>query len=376
MPLELDPNKVNRIQCEIYTISTRTTGSLNTIHPRFSDALNSADQDFLLLKNTQTASFATSEDGLSAASASALVRKNSVVLAIPREGHTSREIPPHRQQVYVHKRPVESIIEASPFIIRGTLHMPATVELLQHAHDPFRLYIPVTDAKVNHNSLASISFQTPFLLLNRQFVEVMVETGQLGRQDTETSDEPPIVPLEVDAMRAALLLGVTPIFDKIPSDAMEVACAQMAVNGGLSRIQARAGAELFKQGDVGKAIYVVERGKLNVERTIAGTRQAEKVGELADGELAGEMALVGDGRRTTTVRAAEDSVLLAMDISATKHLMNEYPSAASSLLRLMLDREGGLDISRRSLPPLAERAARNGGGPNGGGPTPFRLAAM
>ena len=70
--------------------------------------------------------------------------------------------------------------------------------------------------------------------------------------------------------------------------------------------------------------------------------------------------LVGDGRRTTTVRAAEDSVLLAMDISATKHLMNEYPSAASSLLRLMLDREGGLDISRRSLPPLAERAARGG----------------
>ncbi|GEM_PF-1559419 len=340
--------KLSQIPCDIYTPNTRSRGFLSTFHQRFSDALNAADQDFLLLRNTHTVSLG--DDALEANAASALVRKDSVVLAIPHDSQDTFEVAPERQRLYVHKRSTASIVEAAPFVIRGTLHMPAANDLLQHAHDPFRLYIPITDAEVTHNTVSSLRFHAPFLLLNRRYVEVMVETEQLDRIDELEADEPPLAPMEVDAAHAAAVLLGTPIFAKIPTKALEVACAQMAVNGSLTRFGAKADTELFRQGDVGKAIYAIEAGELAVARKHAVTGQIEDLGAIEAGQIAGEMVLVGDGRRTTTARAKGDVTLLAVDIAAVKALMHEFPSAASSLLRIMLDREGGIDISRRSLP--------------------------
>ena len=59
-------------------------------------------------------------------------------------------------------------------------------------------------------------------------------------------------------------------------------------------------------------------------------------------------------------------MVLAVDAASMRALMHQFPSAASALLRLMLDREGGLDISRRSLPTEGQpRIALR---------TPFRLS--
>ena len=151
MPIDFSSDKVAQIPCDVYTQSTRTSGTLNSLHSRFSDAINSADTDFLLLRNVDTCNLGTLE-ALKASAATALVRKDSVLMAVPRELPNGRELGPQQQAMYVHKRPVESLIEAHPFVIRGVLHLPPAVELLQHAHEPLRAYMPVTEAKVTHIS--------------------------------------------------------------------------------------------------------------------------------------------------------------------------------------------------------------------------------
>src|SRR6185369_8029943 len=97
------------------------------------------------------------------------------------------------------------------------------------------------------------------------------------------------------------------------------------------RRQITAGAEIFHQGDLGDTMYIVEGGQLEVLlRDNVG--RTHRVAEFKTGDFFGEMAVLGDRRRTATVRAVSDVQLVAVHEEAVKTLMQKFPSVARSLL--------------------------------------------
>jgi CRP-like cAMP-binding protein len=68
---------------------------------------------------------------------------------------------------------------------------------------------------------------------------------------------------------------------------------------------------LFRDGDIGDALYIVARGAVEV---IEGNAKKEQVlAALGPGQTVGEMALLSGGRRTATIRAREATELLAIE---------------------------------------------------------------
>jgi predicted acylesterase/phospholipase RssA len=87
---------------------------------------------------------------------------------------------------------------------------------------------------------------------------------------------------------------------------------------------------LFRQGDVGDALYIVVSGRLQViaER---GDGAKTAIGQIGIGEVVGEMALIGGEIRTATVHAIRDSSIARLSRAAFDDLIGRYPH---KLLRL------------------------------------------
>jgi Cyclic nucleotide-binding domain len=75
---------------------------------------------------------------------------------------------------------------------------------------------------------------------------------------------------------------------------------------GVTSVHLPAGIDVFAQGDIGDAFYVVEAGRVAV---LDGAR---RIRELGPGESFGEIALMRSAPRTLTVRAVEDVQLAAV----------------------------------------------------------------
>ena len=68
----------------------------------------------------------------------------------------------------------------------------------------------------------------------------------------------------------------------------------------------KAGDEVIIQGDVGETAYVVESGRLEA------LTDGHKVGELAEGDCFGEIALLSNVERMATVRCLTSCELLVL----------------------------------------------------------------
>src|SRR5271156_5915825 len=69
------------------------------------------------------------------------------------------------------------------------------------------------------------------------------------------------------------------------------------------------GAVLFRAGDPGDSLYIVERGAVDVFADEQGA-PGKKLAQLGQGKAFGEMALLSGKPRTATIVAAEDTALL------------------------------------------------------------------
>jgi CRP-like cAMP-binding protein len=85
------------------------------------------------------------------------------------------------------------------------------------------------------------------------------------------------------------------------------------------------GAVLCRQGDFGTEVFVVVEGE--AEATIDGRR----VGTVRPGEVVGELAMLGSGRRTATLRAAGPLRVLVLDPREVDSVLAADPSSASRL---------------------------------------------
>lgn len=96
------------------------------------------------------------------------------------------------------------------------------------------------------------------------------------------------------------------------------------------------GQELFHQGDMADAAYIIIDGEADVTvSTPAGEITVAKVGK---NELVGEIAILCDVPRTATVRAVSEVTTLAITKDLFFQLVAEFPQMAMEIMRELAQR--------------------------------------
>jgi glucose-6-phosphate 1-dehydrogenase len=100
---------------------------------------------------------------------------------------------------------------------------------------------------------------------------------------------------------------------------------------------------LMRKGEMGREMYVVVRGQVDIVDD-AGTI----VATLKDGDVVGEVALVVNTPRTATVRARTSCDLMALDKSSLSRILRDHPQFAESITRIAKERYN-VDVATDAL---------------------------
>ncbi|MCC7177764.1 MAG: patatin-like phospholipase family protein [Acidobacteria bacterium] len=112
-------------------------------------------------------------------------------------------------------------------------------------------------------------------------------------------------------------------------------------------VEARRGDVVIHEGDVADGFYVVTAGRL--EAVLGGPGDATRVlGVASPGESIGEMAILSDDRRSATVRAVRDSVLMRFPAASFGPLTQRFPELLRNLMRIQIAR---LRAANRAVAP-------------------------
>lgn len=105
----------------------------------------------------------------------------------------------------------------------------------------------------------------------------------------------------------------------------------------MDEVDVPAGHVLMKQGDLGRQMFVVVRGRAAVERN------GQKINELGPGGAAGEMALIAEAPRNATVTTMEPSLLLVADHRGFHSLMDVSPTIRLRIFEGLANKIRSLD---------------------------------
>ncbi len=127
----------------------------------------------------------------------------------------------------------------------------------------------------------------------------------------------------------------TPL-DSIPLFADISAAERAHVAQLMTPFFASAGSTLFREGDRGDELYVIQSGRLEAARRSPGGTDTS-LALLGPGVVIGEMALMGNGARTATVTALEDTHGLALRRAAFEVLAGARRRESLTLMRRIGD---------------------------------------
>lgn len=117
-----------------------------------------------------------------------------------------------------------------------------------------------------------------------------------------------------------------PIFSHLDDGAL-VRISRLATEFDIAK-----GHVLAERGQPGSGMFIVERGTASVELPDGRRRR------LGPGDFLGELSLLTDRPRTARVRATSDLVGLAISRQDFQALLEEEPSIAVSMLRVVAER--------------------------------------
>jgi CRP/FNR family transcriptional regulator, cyclic AMP receptor protein len=113
------------------------------------------------------------------------------------------------------------------------------------------------------------------------------------------------------------------------------------------------GAILFRAGDEGHQMYVVQAGLVRISVTSAEVDKTLAL--LGPGEFFGEMAVLNDRPRTATATVLENSQLLVIEASKFEDLVKQHADLALRLIRRLAER---LEKTDRNVEILLHREPR------------------
>jgi CRP-like cAMP-binding protein len=105
----------------------------------------------------------------------------------------------------------------------------------------------------------------------------------------------------------------------------------------MDEVDVPAGHVLMTQGDTGRQMFVVMRGRVAVERN------GQRINELGPGGAAGEMALISEAPRNATVTTMEPTHLLVADHRGFHSLMDVSPTIRMRIFEGLANKIRSLD---------------------------------
>ncbi len=94
------------------------------------------------------------------------------------------------------------------------------------------------------------------------------------------------------------------------------------------------GEVLFHEGQIGKAVFIIESGRVELSRT-SHNAEVRSLGILGPGQIFGEMALLEQMERTATAHVVEDGVIYLLYTATLESLIRHNPAIGSRLMRNM-----------------------------------------
>src|SRR5213080_537927 len=141
-------------------------------------------------------------------------------------------------------------------------------------------------------------------------------------------------------------LRQVPLFESLDDEAADELCQL------LTSIDSKAGAFLFRHGEQGDAMYIIERGKVRIcVQTLDGHQFT--LSELGRGDFFGEMALLDGQHRSADALVSEDARLAVLSRDHFLSFMRSNPNIALEMLTALANR------LRRTDQLLRHSATRN-----------------
>ena len=109
------------------------------------------------------------------------------------------------------------------------------------------------------------------------------------------------------------------------------------------------GEVIVRQGEPGDCMFAIQRGKLEV--LLNGPQGEVRTAVLGEGDIFGEMAVFEREVRSASVRALEEAKVLTVDKKTFLRRIQEDPSLAFNLVKMMSGRIRRLNAEIASLKP-------------------------
>ena len=137
-------------------------------------------------------------------------------------------------------------------------------------------------------------------------------------------------------------LRLVPLFESLDDEAARHLCQL------LQSIDCKAKTSLFRAGDEGDAMYLIERGKVRISMQATDGRNMTLT-ELGRGDFFGEMALLDGERRSADAIVAEDARLAVLSREHFLSFVRSNPDVSLELLTALANRLRHTDeLLRRS----------------------------
>ena len=120
----------------------------------------------------------------------------------------------------------------------------------------------------------------------------------------------------------------------------------------LRRRRVPAGSPLFRAGDQGDAMYLIEKGRVSISITDDDKKEIT-LAELAQGDFFGEMAIIDGKQRSADATVAEDAELAVLSREDFLRFIKNNPAVALAMLSATFSR------LRRTDKMLQQRVSRN-----------------
>ncbi len=103
---------------------------------------------------------------------------------------------------------------------------------------------------------------------------------------------------------------------------------------GMQKRRYQTGEVLFHEGQIGKAVFIIESGRVELTRK-SSSGDVRSLGILGPGQIFGEMALLEQMERTATAHVVEDGVIYLLYTATLESLIRHNPAIGAKLMRNM-----------------------------------------
>lgn len=115
---------------------------------------------------------------------------------------------------------------------------------------------------------------------------------------------------------------------------------------------------VFREGDEGDAIYIVERGRIEIWRGRSDQRVV--LGVVTAGGVFGEMAIFDAGVRLASASATEETELIRIPADRVRAALRKADPVVEKLVRVMLESTRSMAVQLEAM--ALERAGFGGTG--------------